>query len=1297
MLRVCLRRLRFALLAAAATCVILLGVLAGITQLAMPWLTQHPQQVERWLSDRLDRAVTIGRLDGRWVGGGPLLSLDDVRIAGSAGSAPLLIPHAELAFDLLAAVQRNKAFSEFRLADVELRLVHADGEWRLRDFDLGASSPRDEPVSMGALGALEITRLKLAIDDTGRDLHLQFDAPILRVLNRGSVMRVLGRVRDAGSETPPLELVADLDPAERSGEIYVGGRDLDLAAFGASASSTGVRPLAGHGAVQFWLHVAAGRIEDARSRIDLKDAQFAANEPVAIGDGALIEPRASFDRLALVARWMRDADGWTLDIADFVAAADAKPARFTLERRGDGATTHWRAAASALALEPLANLAMLPARTPGELRRWLYLAHPRGLLGQAQVDLRGDAYAVSANLRGGEAASAGAIPGIEGLDVDVVGDESALLAQLPEQALRVNLPRVFRKPFAFSRFGGDLVARRSEDGWRIETDRIGFEGEGFGGELRGSVDVAAGRRPSLDLYAIATHGDVVAAKLFWPTNTMPPNAVAWLDRALVGGRIDEGRVAIHGDLADWPFHNRAGRFVAVGIVNDATLDYHEDWPPAEHIHGIATFINDGMNVEADAVTAMGNKVSAASATIEDFGPLVLDLSAKGEGTGPNLLAFLRATPIGKTYQEQLKDIAIGGRGVVGFTMKLPIKEAGALVLDGKVDLAGARIDHEAYDLHFNDANGVLRFNQKGFLADALDATFRERKAKLTVAIGGYVVDPRHVFEASVAGSWPVTSVFADVPVLLPMLGSVQGESAWTARVGVDHAVDGNARAVLALDSDLVGTAIALPPPLAKAADASTPFHLDLGLPYAGQEFSARLGTIAGMRGRAPGSGRAFGARIQFGAGVVGAPPAQGIAIGGRVARLDAGAWLDLVESGSGGPALVDSLDLRADDFVFGGREFDDTGLAIENTLAKTTIRIDGAALAGTLEVPRGDLATRGITARFARVHWPEAPADAPDAGALADVAPGSLPPLHLRVEDFQLGNASFGSAQFDSHPIAGGMQIDTLESHSPNVSMIGSGDWTGGAIENRSRMSIQLSAQNLGRMMDALGFAGLIDGGSTKATIDASWFGPPSAFALPKLDGTLAIDVAEGRILDVDPGAGRIFGLFSLTEIPRRLSLDFSDFFRSGLGFNSITGTFRLAGGNAYTDGLRIDSPAAEIIVSGRTGLRTKDYDQLMDVRARAGATLPIVGAIAAGPVGAAAGLVMQGIFNKPIGKAVARRYKVSGSWDKPHITLLSRARVGRGADAAPATEPAAEPVLPEELAPPWQVSPLGDDGGSRP
>lgn len=1291
--RACLRRLRFAVLALAATGVIGLGVLAGITQLAMPWLAQHPQHVEHFLSSRLQRAVTIGHVDGRWVGGGPRLALDDVRIAGATpAQASIAIPHAELAFDLLALARRNQAFSEFRIDGAELRLAREGGRWALRGFEFGDDGAGGEPVSMGALGALELTHLKLVIDDADHDRHWRLSAPMLRVLNRGATMRVLARVREDGSDSPPVDLVAELDPATRSGELYAGGRDIDLARVLQGYAPGGVQPLAGRGALQVWARIHDARVDDVRVRVDQHDLVLAARVPVAVSERTQVEPRSAFERLAFVARWLRHPGGWSLDIAG-LDGGEVGALRASIDRSGGDAAPRWRAQANGVPIDVLGALAMQPGDVPAGLRRWLYLAHPRGTLDDVGVDwMSPQDYAIEAKLHGGEAASVDVVPGVDHLDADLVGDAGALLAHLPGQSLRIDYPRVFRKAFAFAPLGGDIVARPTDEGWRIETERVVFEGEGYGGELRGSVDLAAGRRPTLDLAAVATHGEVVAAKLFWPTITMPPQAVRWLDRGLVDGRILGGRVAIRGDLADWPFHNRAGRFIAQGEIADAKLAYHEEWPPAERIRAIATFINDGMHVEATHAATMGIEVDEASATIEDFGSAVLDLAARGKGTGPNLLAFLRATPIGRRWQEQIRDVAVGGRGEVALKLRLPFDDNRALALDGTVALSGAKIDHGAYGLHFGESSGTLRFDQQGFVADALDTTFRERKARLSVAVGGGVAEPRHVFEASVSGTYPVATVFADVPALLPLLADVQGESEWTARVAIDASEQPDAGSRLTLDSPLVGTAIGLPAPLAKPVEREQPFHLELGLPPIGQPFTARLGNVAAVAGSVPGPGQAFAARVQFGADA-GAPPASGIVVAGRVAQLDAGAWLDQIESGGGdGASRVPSVDLEVDDFVFGGRHFADTALTIASTPAATTVAVDGAALAGRVEIPHVDLASRGISAHFARAHWPDPPADAPEGTALTDVAPGSLPPLHILVDDFRLGSASFGTAKFESHPIPGGMQVDTMQSHSPNVTMEASGDWTGGMIENRSRMSIRLGAQSLGRMMDALGFPGLIDGGATKATIDASWLGPPSAFALAKLDGTLGVDVGAGRILDVDPGAGRLFGLFSLTEIPRRLSLDFSDFFKSGLGFNSIQGTFRLAGGNAYTDGLHIDSPAADIVVSGRTGLRARDYDQSMDVRPRAGATLPIVGALAAGPVGAAAGLVVQGIFNKPIGKAVTRRYKVTGSWEKPVIAQLPRLRAASGGAADDADDEVAPEPQPEPP-PPWLVLPPGSEG----
>ena len=1270
MLRRTLRRLRFALFAVLTTVVIALAVLVGLTQLAMPWLVRNPERIEAWISERVHQPVHIGHVTGAWLGGGPALTLEDVRIGVEGGDKPVLkVPRAEIAFDLYAPFQGERAWSEFRLVGLDVRLVHADDGWHMLGIEIGsAPSAAPSDISMGALGALVLKDFKLGIDDPAEDVHLALAASELRVDNRGSLTHIAGKVRNLAAGPAPLDLIADVDMNRRSGTLYAGGREVDIGQLAGQRSFAGVQLLAGRGNVQVWVKVEAAKVDDLRLKVDLADALFATGETIPAATGVDISPRAHLDRLAFVARWTREESGWTADVADLVLTrgTDApSPARIGIERRG-AETATYRAAATNLSLEPIGSLAMLTTRAPEGLRRWLYLAHPQGTLTRASLRWNGaEDFDAEADLLGLGFAMADRIPGVEHLDAEIRADAAAMMLRMPVQPLRVDYQRVFRKPFLFSQFGGDVVAFRTDDAWRIETDRVAFEGENFGGELRGGIEVQDDHtRPLLDLYAVVTHADVTAAKLFWPTTSMAPQVIQFLDRAIVEGRLDEGRVVVRGDLDSWPFHDESGRFEARGHVIDTVFDYNPEWPRAEHLDAVATFIGDSMQVEVASAEVKGIRVSGASASIASFADSVLDLSAKGSGSGANLLAFVRGSPIGKSHEDTLKDIAIGGKGDLAFTMHLPIKDGSKVALEGTVMLSDANLDDEAFNLHFVDANGVVRFNQTGFAAGPLAVGFRQRPAKLAIATGGYAENSRNSFEANLVGRFPATTVFADVPDLAPALTHFPGESDWTAKLTIESSNDpAGGHKQLSVSSDLVGTSIDLPSPLSKAAETAQPFRLNLDLPFVGQNFTAKLGSVAEARGRLPAPGKPLAARVELGASPSQDLPARGIAIGGRVATFDAGGWLDLVqgkgevESG-GSDSLIQTVDIRADDFRISDRNFGATRLVVSDNAGMTELKLDGPGLAGTLTIPGKGHARDGVTARMARFHWPDAPQEGgEDSSALPDVAPSSLPALHIAVDDFVLGKASFGAAQFESYPTADGMHIDKLESKSPNVNMSASGDWTGTAKNNRSHLVITMTAQNLGHMMDALGFPGLIDGGQTTANIDALWAGPPSAFALPKLQsGAITLKVAEGRILDVNPGAGgRIFGLLSLSEIPRRLTLDFSDFFKSGLSFNSITGTFGLDNGNAYTSDLIIKSPAADIVITGRTGLRTRDYDQQMVVSPHTGATLPIVGAIAGGPVGAAAGLVLQGVLGKPLGKAIGSRYQVSGSWDKPQITLIAK------------------------------------------
>ena len=121
------------------------------------------------------------------------------------------------------------------------------------------------------------------------------------------------------------------------------------------------------------------------------------------------------------------------------------------------------------------------------------------------------------------------------------------------------------------------------------------------------------------------------------------------------------------------------------------------------------------------------------------------------------------------------------------------------------------------------------------------------------------------------------------------------------------------------------------------------------------------------------------------------------------------------------------------------------------------------------------------------------------------------------------------------------------------------------------------------------------------------------------------------------------------------MSLDFRDFFQTGMAFDSIRGSFTLVDGSAHTANLEIKGPAADIRISGRTGLRAKDYEQDMEVTPKLRGALPIVGAVAGGPVGAVVGVLAQEVMRKPIDEVVSSRYRVRGTWDKPDITLIGK------------------------------------------
>lgn len=201
-------------------------------------------------------------------------------------------------------------------------------------------------------------------------------------------------------------------------------------------------------------------------------------------------------------------------------------------------------------------------------------------------------------------------------------------------------------------------------------------------------------------------------------------------------------------------------------------------------------------------------------------------------------------------------------------------------------------------------------------------------------------------------------------------------------------------------------------------------------------------------------------------------------------------------------------------------------------------------------------------------------------------------------------------------------------------------------------MLFTLASDDVGTLLENLGYAVTIRKGKLQSVVQAYWYDAPNKFELGKLNGSVAAVIDDGVINDIKPGAGRLLGLLSLSELPRRLKLDFNEF-RSGLAFSQIVGQVEIQNGVANTDTLKIISPVALISIDGSTDLATEKFDQTVHVVPNVSGSVPIVSWLAwGGQVGVLA-FILDQLFGDTFNSSVGTEYLVTGTWENPIIKKI--------------------------------------------
>jgi uncharacterized protein (TIGR02099 family) len=1263
------RGLRVTLATLAPLLLLLLLALLAL-RLLLPQWEGLAAVVEQRVGTMINREVQLGSLRFGWSGWAPELVANEVRIS-QPGAGPLAARELGVSLAPLRSLRaRSPVLGHARLTGIHLDVERdTEGVWNVHGWRFGGagSLALDWRRHFAGMERLQIEEATLDWVDgmTGIETGLRVDSLGLRsdrsglaLVGRGSFLPEAGGPVYVGITVPPagpdrIEFFLDAQGVQLPYWSQLGGW---LQA-----------GLHGTASVRLWATLENGRVRQLQGEHD--------SRLLVVRDGRWREQPVGHRF-----QWSRDGTTAVSHWAETTPGAGNARLEYRMPNAGEGVGRVVLAAAgidiglyaptgTGLRFRDVPDLARLAPSDPSGRLEKLHVVLARDTEGW-QVQ------AADAQLRNLKLHAAGVIPGVKGLDASLEWADGQGALMLESNALRVAMPTLFPEEFRFDRLQARLLLRQDEAAWHLEARDLFLENQDAALEGRGTIELGAA--PHLDLALRFLRADARQVARYLPVHRFPARTYRWLVESIRTATVIEGGMVFRGHPKDFPFADNQGVFDLWAMVEDGLLDYRPGWPVAEGLSGTLHFHNAGFRVEQGSGKILDSDVSETTVVIGNM-LREPELEIRGQARGPvqDLSTYLRQSGIGRGFLPHLAGVQPRGSSLLDLDLLIPLHGPGpaGTLATGRLGLDGVALELPEGRLTLEGITGDIRFDpQRGFRGEEIRAEIHGEPVLLSLQRDAAGATMRiHAQGRQLLAPWVGERAAARL--------AAQGKAHWEAEIVVDAA--GESR--LELASNLEGMQLDWPAPLAKTRGTRRPLQISWPLQREGEAIArVRFDQVleADIRvapGRAGGAGEVRALALNLGRPLPGMPvlPERGIDLRARLDSVDVDAWLKAVRVLPAGTVPIEAAaglelvraDIEAvDSLRWGGR-------VLPGGRLRFVRGADGRRLVLDSEWVRGDAVLTGPAAEDlqagARGHWQVDLAhlhldqwETPDGRSrpLAQdefVDPRTWPGVDLRIADLQVGNLHLADVALALLPSTDGLELRELRLRAPqgDVSLLGDGHWEmspDGVAQTRIRA--EATGTEWGSALHSMGVSPAMQSGSGSARARLAWPGPLFAPDIARLSGTVDIDLADGRLHEVEPGAGRLLGLVSLDVIPRRLRLDFRDVYTQGLAFDQMVGAAVIDGGDLLLPELRIASPSAVVRVSGRTGLVARDFDQSIVVVPRLRSTLPIVGALLGGPVTGAVVLLVERVLGigDQMEEAARVEYFVTGPWSDPEI----RARV---------------------------------------
>jgi len=1284
---------------------LLLAVLLGLAAVALsaarllaPLLGEYRQEAERLAGAALHRPVSIERMQASWRGFNPVLKFEGIAIAGAGmGDGRLAIGQIWVSLDLfhyLVDRQIRLASIDVIGADVDV-IRNPDGRIyidRLQDETGAAAGAVSVPAYLEA-GRYSLKKSNITYHDLKKGrAPLHFSDVALTLENSGGRHLISGNVKLPEQLGQRLEVHAEfIGPLETfnawRGRLYATGRSLSIMPDILKDVAPGIDAI-GTADIRSWVDFGAGRLRSVSSEVELHNARLRHKGADRTADYAA-------EQISGVFGWRRrENDDWQFAARDVVVTRDGvrqAPTQVTLARREETGKRLITGNASGLFLQDLKPLVELfPGIGAAQRARFVNL-HPEGLVQSLTVRLEAPANApprvlwFDVSLSDLAVRPADGLPGIGGLTGTATGSQESGTFWIDSQDFIYRDERLFTEPLHFDEFGG-------EGAWQYQDGRVSVKSDGL---HLANVDLDTRTRleferradepvPRIDLQVAVNRFQLDGIRHYLPARVMSEKTVQWLQRGLVSGAVSGGSVVLQGRVDQLIRDEGGGRLEVRLPVRDAVLDFSPGWTPIRGLDAQVDFTGRSMDIRSRRGKIRSASLGTVRAQIKDLASPDLTLQGTVQGDLPVMLAELGSCPLGETYGAFVGRIDSGGGAGLTLDLLVPLHhEEQETEVRGSVILKDNRLKVLPDGPELKHIKGQLAFTNHGISGKALKARLLDAPVGIDVATdagsGVTRIDLNGPLDVAgyLAGKWPEPAA------------RITGHSDWNVQlaVGRPHGRKEVPEVDLALASDLQGIAVDLPEPLGKTAQESRRLTVDIDR-VSRPDKTLRFAYADLLQGvcalhESGGSTACSRGNLHLGAGKAVLPESKLLSVTGHLPAFSLTRWQPVLDGAGSGSGLPVMLDLTIGELEVVQQAVRDVTLRSEESGLVQQITLDGPGSAGTIQLTRAGTRVQKITMNLERLFLEKHAV--PGAAKTARTRPNDFPELQITVRKLRYDGVNYGELQLQAVHRASALHLDRLLLDSKKLRLEASGDWKTVNDQDLSQFDVEVKDGKLDTLLKELKYKEDMSGGKLNASLHGSWQGAPWEISPARINGKLHVLIKDGQLLGVEPGAGRVLGLLSLHTLQRRLSLDFSDLFSKGFAFDRIEGNFVLDNGDAYTNDLVINGPAARIEISGRIGLEKNDYDELVTVIPSMTSSIPIAGAIAGGPAVGAALFVAQRLLGDELEKASSfthKHYSVTGPWSDPVFTRIELPPREQ-ADNTPARDADKSPAKEAEQAPP--------------